>query len=133
MSPSPVELGLSPFAECGRTISTIGYRNRLTGQVVASVEIPSELIESTVLAKISVEVVLSGDGQIASTANSAASACPSARKTISVDKLVEAFLDNHNLHMEEATERELRALLERLQKSVHAVQRSIAVLQRAIG
>jgi hypothetical protein len=131
MSPSPIEIGLSPFAESGRTTSTVGYRDRLTGQVVASVEIPSELIESTVLAKISVEVVLSGDGQIASTANSAA--CPSARKTISVDKLVEVFLDNHNLHLEEATERELRALLERLQKSVHAVQHSIARLRRAVG
>ena len=129
MSHDPNELRLSPFAECGRTTSNIGYRDVLTGQVAASIEIPSELIERAVMANVSVEITLSGDGEIASTANGAASTCSPARKVILVDKLVEMFLDVDNLHREEATERELRALLDRLQKSVQAVQRRISLVQ----
>ncbi|WP_156439503.1 hypothetical protein [Bradyrhizobium valentinum] len=133
MSPNPIELRLSPFAECGRTTSNIGYRDVLTGQVVASVEIPSELIERAVLANVSVEISLSADGEIASAASGTASACSSAKEVISVDQLVERFLGSDNLHMEEATERELQVLLERLQKSVGAVERSIALYRQATG
>jgi hypothetical protein len=129
MSQIPNELRLSPFAECGRTTSNIGYRDVLTGQVVASIEIPSELIERAVLANVFVEISFSGDGEIASTANGVASACSPARKVISVDRLVETFLDGDNLRMEEVTEQELRALLDRLQKSVQAVQRAISLVK----
>lgn len=59
MSQNPNELRLGPYAECGRTTSNIGYRDVLTGQVAASVEIPSELIERAVLANVSVEIALS--------------------------------------------------------------------------
>lgn len=51
-------------------------------------------------------------------------------KTVSIDKLVEAFLASDNLRMEEATDRELSELLQRLQKSVRAVQHSIALLRQ---
>ncbi|KRR13637.1 hypothetical protein CQ10_38725 [Bradyrhizobium valentinum] len=105
----------------------------MTGQVVASVEIPSELIERAVLANVSVEISLSADGEIASAASGTASACSSAKEVISVDQLVERFLGSDNLHMEEATERELQVLLERLQKSVGAVERSIALYRQATG
>jgi hypothetical protein len=133
MSQNPNELGLIPFAEYGRTTSNIGYRDVSTGQVVASLEIPSELIERAILANLSVEIALSGDGEITSAANATASTCSCAIKIISVDQLVETFLRTDNLRVEEATERELRGLLERLQKSVRAVQRSIALLQRDVS
>jgi hypothetical protein len=97
---------------------------------MASVEIPVELIERTVLANLSLEVALSADGEIAFAAHGRASACSSLRKTVSVDGLVEAFLTDSNLRLEEITERELRALLKRLQKSVKAVQRKIYLLQQ---
>ncbi len=127
MSQDPKELRVSPFAEYGQSTSNIGYRDMLTGQVVASVAIPSELVERAVLANVLVEITLSGDGEIASTANGVASACSPARKIISVDGLVETFLDGNNLRMEETTERELGELLDRLQKSVQAVQRAISL------
>jgi len=129
MSPNPVELGPRPFADCGRTTSNVGYRDTSTGLVVASLVVPSELIERAVLANVSLEIALSADGWIASTANGKASA-HSSPKIIAVDQLVETFLIGDNLRMEEVTERELRVLLERLQKSVHAVERSIALLQQ---
>jgi hypothetical protein len=124
------ELRLNPFAECGRTTSNIGYRDVLTGQVVASVEIPIELIERTVLAEVSVEIALSSKGHIAAAASGGASVCSSAMKTVSIDNLVEAFLDSDNLQKEEATERELSELLQRLQKSVQAVQHALALLRQ---
>ncbi|MCK1641225.1 hypothetical protein IVA95_27425 [Bradyrhizobium sp. 157] len=96
---------------------------------MSSVEIPSELIERAVLDRVSVEIALSGDGQIASTATGSGSA--SAKKMIHVDELVEAFLTSSNLHLEEATVFDLRKLLERLEKSVRAVQRSIAQFEEA--
>jgi hypothetical protein len=131
MSAGPPQLHLSPFAECGRTTSIVGYRDLSTDQVVTSVEIPSELIERAVLANVSVEIALSADGSIGSAANGKACVYSSAKRIVTVDQLVEAFLVSDNLHLEEATERDLRGLLERLQKSVRAVQRSIALLKQA--
>jgi len=131
MSPDPVELRFRPFAELDRATSNVGYRDASTGQVVASIEVPVELIERTVLANVSVEIALSADGEIASAAHGRASDCSSLKKIVSVDDLVEAFLADSNLHMEETTEKELRTLLERLKKSVRAVQRTITLLERA--
>jgi hypothetical protein len=78
-----------------------------------------------------VEIALSADGEIASAVHGKASACYCPKKIVFLDDLVEAFLADSNLHMEETTEKELRTLLERLQKSVRAVQRTIALLKRA--
>jgi hypothetical protein len=128
MSPNPVESRLSPFADCNRATLNVGYRDAMTGQVVASLEIPSDLIERAMLANISIEIGLTADGWIASAAY--ACAYSSATKTVPIDQLVDAFLARDNLRMEEANEKDLLALLERLQRSVRGVQRSIAVLRQ---
>jgi len=96
---------------------------------VSSVEIPSELVERAVLDRVSVEIAFSSDGRIASAAAGGGSA--SSKKMIHVDELVERFLTSNNLHLEEVTIFELRGLLERLEISVRAVQRSIARLEDA--
>ncbi|WOH63623.1 hypothetical protein [Bradyrhizobium sp. BWA-3-5] len=127
MSPDPVKARLGPFVESGQSITNVGYRDVLTGQVVSSVEIPSELVERAVLDRVSVEIALSTDGQIASSATGGGAA--SSKKMIHVDELVETFLTSNNLHLEEATALDLRRLLERLEKSVRAVKRSIAELE----
>jgi hypothetical protein len=129
MSSDPVEPRLGPFVESGQKITHVGYRDELTGQVVSSVEIPSALVERAVLDRISVEIAFSGDGQIASAATGGGSA--SSKTMVHVDELVETFLTTTNLHLEEVTVFELRRLLERLEISVRAVQRSIAQLEEA--
>jgi hypothetical protein len=126
MSSEQVELRLGPFVESGQRITNVGYRDELTGQVVSSVEIPSELIERIILDRISVEIAFSGDGQIASAATGNGSAF--SKKMIHVDELVETFLTSSNLYLEEITVFDLQKLLARLEKSVRAVQRSIAQL-----
>ena len=125
------KLRLSPFAEWGRPTSTVGYRDVLSRIVVASVALPTDLIERTVLANVAIEIILSGGGEIRSAASGAASGCASATKTVSLDDLVDKLLDRNNIHLEEATESELRMLLERLERSIRAVQRAIAILNSA--
>ncbi len=125
MAPDPVELRLGPFVESGPTITNVGYRDILTGQIVSSVEIPSELIERAVLDSVSLEIEFSTDGQIASAANGGSWA--SSKKMIDLYELVETFLSSNNLHMEEVTLFDLRRLLEKLEKAARAVERSITL------
>lgn len=124
-------LALSPFAKVGKSTSTVGYRDVSSGMVVVSVELPVELIERTIMESISVEINLSSTGEISSTASGMTCNCSSSISTISLDELVDALLQRNNLHMEEAKEGELRLLLERLQKSVRAVERAIATIEPA--
>ncbi|MCP1913812.1 hypothetical protein J2R96_006292 [Bradyrhizobium elkanii] len=131
MSASPVELSLSPFVKCGREISNVGYLDVSTGRVVASLEVPLGLIERAVLANVSVEIALAGDGRIASSVAGEASVCSSVVKTVSIDDLIQEFLAGGNLRLEETTQAELRTLLNRLQDSARAVQRAIASFERS--
>ncbi|WP_024510695.1 hypothetical protein [Bradyrhizobium sp. ARR65] len=128
MPPDTIELRLGPFVESGRSITNVGYRDVLTGQIVSSVEIPSELIERAVLNAVSVEIGFSADGQISSAANGSASC--SSKKMIHIDELVETFLASDNLHMEEVTVWDLKRLLEKLEKAARAVKQSITSLEQ---
>jgi hypothetical protein len=124
MTANPIEFQLSPFAIIGENTLNVGYRDASKGHVVTSVEVPSEMIERAIITDLSVEIVLSADGSIASAAHSKASVYASA-SSIPIDQLVEAYLISENLHMEEVSERDLRGLLVRLEKSVGAVRRTI--------
>lgn len=131
MSTSPVELRLRPFVKCGREISNVGYLDMSTGRIVASLEVPLEVIERAILANVSVKMVLAGDGNIASSVAGEASACSSAVKTVSIDRLIQEFLACDNLRLEDTTREELKTLLNRLQDSTRAVQRAIASFERS--
>ena len=122
------KLRLTPFAKCGGTTSILGYRDDSSGIVVASVELPTELIERSILANVSIEITLSGSGEVTTAASNVVSGSSSSIKTVSLDALVDMLLDRENIHMEETTESELRILLETLQKSIRAVQRAIITL-----
>lgn len=122
---------LTPFAKCGEISSIVGYRDDSSGIVVASVELPTELIERSILANVSIEITLSGSGEVTCAASNIASRSSSSTKSISLDALVDMLLDRENIHMEETTESELRILLETLQKSIRAIKRAIATLNPA--
>jgi len=128
MSIEQGDLTFGAFAKCGQATATVGYRDASTGSVIASLEIPVQVIERAVLENASVEITLLDDGQIASAVTGPASDCFAARASVSIDHLVDAFVASHNLHKEEATEAELRTLLGRLYKSVELVERTIRLL-----
>ncbi|MCC8941067.1 hypothetical protein H8A99_32710 [Bradyrhizobium sp. Arg68] len=123
-----MDLTFGAFAKCGQATATVGYRDASTGGVIASIEIPAQVIERAVLQNASVEITLLSDGEIASAVVGPASDCLLARTSVSIDHLVDAFVTSENLHKEEATEAELRTLLGRLHKSVEAVERTIRLL-----
>ncbi|KRR13327.1 hypothetical protein CQ12_09305 [Bradyrhizobium jicamae] len=129
MPAEPVASAFGAFAKCDQITANVGYRDVSTGQVVASIEIPAQVIERAVLENASVEITLLSDGEIASAVTGSACDCFSAKTSVSVDHLVDAFVSNNNLHKEEATETELRTLLGRLQKSVQAVERTIRLIE----
>ncbi|MBO4225338.1 hypothetical protein [Bradyrhizobium neotropicale] len=131
MSLERANLRIGPFAQFGQDVSTIGYRDLSSGQVVSSIELPTEILERSALANIAIQVVLSASGEIISVANGATATLSSAARRISVDDLVESLLDHDNLRMEEATESELRILLERLRRSVRAVESAIEAVKEA--
>lgn len=108
----------------------VGYRDDSSGMVVASVELPTELIERSILANVSTKITLSGSGDVTSATSNLASGSFSI-ETISLNQLIHVLLDRENIHMEETTESELGILLETLQESICAVQRAIATLSRA--
>ena len=124
MSPAD-KLRLSPFANCGETTSIFGYRDDFSGTVVASVELPTELIERSIFANHSIGITLSGSGEVTSAASNIVSGSCSYTQTISLSDLVDMLLDRENIRLEETTESELKILLERLQQSIRAVQRVI--------
>ena len=128
MSPAD-KLRLSPFANCGETTSVLGYRDDSSGTIVASVELPTEMIERTIFANISIGITLSGSGEVTSAASNVVSGSCSSTKTISLSDLVDMLLDHENIRLEETTESELAILLERLQRSIRAVQRVIGTLK----
>jgi len=128
MPTAQAEPTFGAFAKCGPSTATVGYCDASSGGVIASIEIPAQVMERAVLENASVEITLLGDGEIASTVIGPASDCCSARTSVSIDRLVDAFVASHNLHKEEATEVELRTLLGRLRRSVEAVEHSIRLL-----
>lgn len=128
MSIEQVDLTFGAFAKCGQATATVGYRDASTGSVIASIEIPAQVIERAVLENSSVEITLLSNGEIASVVVGPASDCLSARMSVSLDHLVNALVTSENLQREEATEAELRTLLGRLYKSVELVERTIRLL-----
>ncbi|WKA29520.1 hypothetical protein [Bradyrhizobium roseum] len=125
----PDNSSFGAFAECGQTTATVGFRDASTGGVIASIIIPAQVIESAVLENASVEITLLGDGEIGSSVAGPASDRFSLRSSVTVDQLVEAFVNSQNLHKEEATVAELATLLKRLHKSVEAVERAIRLFE----
>jgi hypothetical protein len=125
----PDHLSVGAFAECGQTTATIGFRDASTGGVIASLEIPSQVVEGAVFENASMQITLLGDGEIRSAVVGLASDCFSLRSSVTIDQLVEAFVNSQNLHKEEATVAELATLLERLHKSVEAVEHAIRSLR----
>jgi hypothetical protein len=104
----------------GASAYRVGYRVHGTGEVIAAINIPAQIVEQAVTSKLSISVTMSPTGELSATSSSCAATFDSA--PIAIDILVAQVVAPENLHLEEADPDELRTLLVRLERSVTCVK-----------
>jgi hypothetical protein len=102
----------------------VGYRVHGTGEVIAAINIPAQIVEQAVSSKLSISVTMSPTGELSATSSSCAATFDS--PLIPIDALVARVVAPENLHLEEAGGDELRTLLVRLERSVTCVKGALA-------
>ena len=106
----------------GASAYRIGYRVHGTGEVIAAIEIPAQIVEEA--SKLSISVTMSPTGELSATSSSCAATFDSA--LIPTDVLVAQVVAPENLRLEEAGPEDLRTLLVRLERSVTCVKDALA-------
>ena len=104
----------------GASAYRVGYRVHGTGEVIAVINIPAEIVEQAVTSKLSISVTMSPTGELSAASSSCAATFDSA--LIPTDVLVAQVVAPENLHLEEAGPDELGTLLIRLERSVTCVK-----------
>jgi hypothetical protein len=104
----------------GASAYRVGYRVHGTGEVIAAIEVPAEIVEEAVKSKLSISVTMSPTGELSATSFSCAATFDSV--LIPTDVLVARVVAPENLHLEEAGPEDLRTLLVRLERSVTCVK-----------
>jgi hypothetical protein len=102
----------------------IGYRVHGTGEVIAAINIPAEIVEEAVTSKLSISVTLSPTGEVTAALEESTPAYVANFDStlIPIDALVARVVAPEYLHLEEAGGDELRTLLVRLERSVTCVK-----------
>jgi hypothetical protein len=127
---------IEPFAErvcLGNTRTAddpyrFGYREGETGTVVAAIEIPAGLLEEAISSNLTSSCRLTPDGNLISELSFEYGNAPPgiSISPMPLDQLIRATLAPQNLHMEEATIANLRAMLQKLEESTNAVKETLA-------
>lgn len=106
----------------------LGYRVSETGTVVAAIEIPARLLEEAISSNLTSSCRLTPDGNLISELSFEYGNAPAgiSISPMPLDQLIRATLNPQNLHMEEATIADLRAMLQRLEESTRAVRDTLA-------
>jgi len=127
---------IEPFAErvClgnARTVDDLyrlGYRDSETGIVVAAIEIPVGLLEEAISSNLTSSCRLTPDGNLVSESSFeyGGASIGISIPPMPLDQLIRATFAPQNLHMEEATIANLRAMLQRLEESTSVVRETLA-------
>jgi hypothetical protein len=120
---------LEPFAEVAGNTYRFGYRTVGVSDYVSAVELPTQIVEQTVLKRASVTVRIGPDGTVIShmlPSNAADTIPDPPTDVVALDVLVRRALNTENLRMEEATVSDLNTLLQRLEGSVSLVKEAIS-------
>jgi hypothetical protein len=113
----------------GATAYRLGYRIHGTGDLIAAIEIPAEIVEQAVTSKLFVSVRMSPDGELEPAPEDSTSTVFAARlgaAQIPIDVLVAQVVAPENLRLEEAGAEELKTLLTRLERSIAHVKDALA-------
>jgi hypothetical protein len=113
----------------GATAYRLGYRIHGTGDLIAAIEIPAEIVEQAVTSKLFVSVRMSPDGELEPAPEDSTSTVFAARlgaAQIPIDVLVAQVVAPENLRLEEAGAEKLKTLLTRLERSIAHVKDALA-------
>ena len=108
----------------GASAYRVGYRVHGTGEVIAAIDIPAQMVEQAVTSQLSISVMMSPTWELSAMSSSCAATFDSA--LIPTDVLVAQVVAPENLRFEEAGPEELRTLLIRLERSVTCVKEALA-------
>ncbi len=120
---------LEPFAEVAGDTYRFGYRIVGVSDYVSAVDVPTQIVEQTVLTRASLTVRISPDGTVIShmLLSHAADTTPNPPTDVeALDVLVRRAVNTENLRMEEATVSDLKTLLQRLECSISLVKAAIS-------
>jgi hypothetical protein len=116
---------LEPFVETIRPEECrIGFRSQ-DGEIVSEIVVSVSLLKEALYSGSSIDLTLSADGFISASLSESTSSTTAPRSVRAIDDLLRSTLTERNLHLEEASACQLRALLVRLEDSVSMVRRAI--------
>lgn len=105
----------------------IGYRADGVDSILASVELPVEVLEREIAGGLELVTTISASGEIVSQIfGSSGSVLEGARSIVSIDRLVLQTVDKDSLRLEELPASELNGLLKSLEASVEHVRTALA-------
>ena len=106
----------------------LGYRDSETGIVVAAIEIPVGLLEEAISSNLTSSCRLTPDENLVSESSFeyGGASIGISIPPMPLDQLIRATFAPQNLHMEEATIANLRAMLQRLEESTSVVRETLA-------
>ncbi|WP_027582039.1 hypothetical protein [Bradyrhizobium sp. Ai1a-2] len=105
----------------------IGYRADGVESILASVELPVEVLEQQIADGLELVTTISASGEIVSQIfGSSGLALEGARSIVSIDSLVSQTVDADSLRMEELPVSELNGLLRSLEASIEHVRTALA-------
>jgi hypothetical protein len=122
-------LQLEPFAEITGDAYRFGYRAIGTDDCLSTIDVPTFIVESAVLARVTLAAGIEPDGTVISQilmSHANGSAPDISTKAASIEALVQKAVNAENLHIEEATVADLGMLLQRLEDSVTLVRGAIS-------
>ncbi|MFK4525273.1 hypothetical protein ABIF90_003254 [Bradyrhizobium japonicum] len=127
-------LSAKPFVEQVSVIDgrilRVGYRADGADSILASVELPVEVLEQEIVSSLELVTTISPSGEIVSQIfGSSGLVLERPRSTASIDRLVSQTVGSDNLRLEELPTSELSGLLRSLEASIEHVRAALA--QRA--
>ena len=123
---------LEPFAETTDDAYRFGYRVIGTDDCLSIIDVPTSIVESAVLARVTLVARIEPDGTVTSqllTSHTNESVPEISTNAASVEALVQKAVSAESLHIEEATVADLGTLLQRLEDSVTLVRGAISQMK----
>lgn len=124
---SPAKPFVEQVAMTKGRLLRIGYRAEGTDVILASVELPVEILEQEIASGLELVTAIRPSGEIVSQIfGSSGTVLEATRSIVSIDRLVSQTVDRDSLRLEELRASELNGLLRSLEASIDRVRTALA-------